>query len=310
MTVSAAVVLAVVVAVLALRVPDPPPVSERMPPAEQVGPDEGQAAPARRMVALGDFWAAGPGLSAVSQPSAEDEQCGRSAAAHPQLVAAELDLQLIDRTCVGAGPEDVGRGGRTDAGLIVAPQVDALSRRTDIVTVSVGAEHDDLLDGTVTACQELASSAPQGAPCRRVFGEDGLDEVRRDAATAGRLVEMLLREIARRAPGARLLVVGYANPFPAGASCFDRSGVADGDIAYLREAVALVVDATRAAAREAGAAYVDPEPAFAGHQLCSRSPYVARGLVGGPVLRLTARGHRAVAEVVADSLAEAGRPAQ
>lgn len=303
MAVTAAVLLAGVVAVLALQVPEPPPVAERTPPAEQVGPEQGAAAQPRRLVALGDFWAAGPGLPAGARPSAEEEQCGRSPAAYPRLVAAELGLALVDRTCVGAGPEEVGRGGRTDAGLTVPPQIDALSPRTDVVTVSVGAQDDDLLDRTVTACQQLAPTAPQGDPCRRAFGDAGLAEVRRDATAAGQRVGMLLREVARRAPDARVLVVGYANPFPAGSSCPDRSGVADGDLAYLRQAAASIIDATRSAARAAGVEYVDTQPSFAGHQLCSRAAYVARGPAGGPVLRLTARGHRAVAESVLDALA-------
>lgn len=301
--VAASVLVAAVLAGWSLRVPDPPATAERTPPVEGVGPGGDAAKQPRRLVALGDFWAAGPGLPGGQQPSAEEEQCGRSPASYSHLAAAELGLALIDRACAGAGPEEVARGGRTDAGLTVPPQIDALSRRTDVVTISVGAEDDDLFDRTVAACQELADLDPQSDPCRRAFGDVGLAEVRSDATAAGQRVGLLLREVARRAPDARVLLVGYANPFPGGASCFARSGVSDGDIDYLRQAAEIILTAVRLAARSAGVEYVDPQQVFAGHQLCSRAAYVTRGTsVGGPALRLTAAGHRALASLVVETL--------
>lgn len=299
--VTVAVVAALVVAALALRSPEAPVVADRPPPTEQVGPEREPSRELSRYVAMGDSWASGAGLELL-RGSTADAACRRSASTYAQLVARDLDLSLEDRTCVGAAPEAVALG-QSRSGIQVPSQLEPLSRRVDLVTISVGADEADLVDRTVSACQELAPRDPSGSPCRDVFGEDGLSEVAVTAAQAAAKTERLLREVATRAPGARLLVVGYANVFPDGASCFERTGIADGDLAYLRTALESIVGATRSAADAVGAEYVDPEPAFRGHLVCSRSAYVVPGDEGGPAFRLTPDGHRALADSVVRVLA-------
>ncbi|WP_370038744.1 GDSL-type esterase/lipase family protein [Nocardioides sp.] len=303
MLVAVAAAVALVLAVMSLRTPEPPVVDERSRPAEKVGPDRETPRATDRLAVIGDFWAAGPGLAPAAGASSVDRACGRSPRAFAHLVADDLGASLLDVSCAGAGPDEVGRGGSTDAGLVVPPQIEVLSDRLDVVLVSVGAEGDDLLDRTVETCQQVATADPGGAPCRRAFGDAGLEDVERDASATAQKIGVLLREITRRAPDARVLVVGYANAFPAGSACFDRSGVADGDVAYLREAMDLIVGATRSAAAAAGVEYLDPQRAFDGHLICSRAAYVRRGApVAGPALQLTEAGHRAVADLVLESL--------
>ena len=262
--VAVAAAVALVLAVMSLRTPEPPVVDERSRPAEKVGPDRETPRATDRLAVIGDFWAAGPGLAPAAGASSVDRACGRSPRAFAHLVADDLGASLLDVSCAGAGPDEVGRGGSTDAGLVVPPQIEVLSDRLDVVLVSVGAEGDDLLDRTVETCQQVATADPGGAPCRRAFGDAGLEDVERDASATAQKIGVLLREITRRAPDARVLVVGYANAFPAGSACFDRSGVADGDVAYLREAMDLIVGATRSAAAAAGVEYLDPQRALTG----------------------------------------------
>lgn len=300
--VTLAAATALVLATLALRPASPPSVSDRADaPQEQVGPErDGDGRD--RYVALGDWWAAGPGAAAPGADG-EDRACGRAATSYPVLVAARLGLELVHRACAGASPEVVGLGGRAPDGRELPPQIQSLSDRTDLVTVSVGAESGDLLARTVSACLRVASRAPDGSPCADGFGEPGLAGIASASRVMGQRTESLLREVASRAPRAAVVVVGYADFFATDTGCFDRTGVADGDLAYLSRAVQEVVEAVRAAAERSGATYVDPSLLFAGHLVCSRDPYVSRGPEpGGPGFSLTEAGHRALAGAVVRAL--------
>lgn len=74
---------------------------------------QANAAPAGRLVALGDSVAAGAGLPQASNASLEDKACGRSPQAYPALVAARENLSLTNLTCSGAGVADGLRGTQT-----------------------------------------------------------------------------------------------------------------------------------------------------------------------------------------------------
>lgn len=291
-----AVGVALVLVVLALRPTSPPPDDGRgAAPQERVGPERRDAA-VGGYVALGDWWAAGPGPDGAT---AEDRSCRRAPWSYPEVVAAELDLDLLHRACAGASPEAAGLGGRAADGRQVLPQVASLSDRTDLVTLSIGAEATGLLARTTSVCLRLAARAPTGSPCRDAFGTSGLETVSAAADAMAQQVEALLAEIVRRAPRADVLVVGYVNFFATDSGCFARSDVAEGDLTYLREATGLVVEAVRTAAAAGGATYVDPTGLFAGHLVCSREPYVVRDpQPGGPGFALTRAGHEALASAV------------
>lgn len=297
--VASAVVATLVLVTFALRPASPPQVSDRgATPGEQVGPErDGDGG--TRYVALGDWWAAGPG-SAAPDAGEEDRSCLRSETSYPSVVAARLELELVHRACAGASPEVVGLGGVAPDGREVPPQIQALSERTDLVTVSVGAESAGLVARTVSACRRVASRAPSGSPCRDSFGEGGLATIASGALAMGQRTERLLTEVAGRAPRAQVVVVGYADFFATDTGCFDRTGVADGDLVYLSQALQEVAEAVRGAALRSGATYVDPTPLFAGHLVCARDPYVAPDpRLDGPGFSLTPAGHRALAGAVA-----------
>lgn len=294
---AAAVSVAVVLTVLALRPASPPSVdSSATAPREQVGPE--REAAVGRYVALGDWWAAGPG-PARDTSSAEDRSCRRSRWSYPELVAGRLGLQLSQRACAGAAPDTVGLGGRAPDGREVPAQIQGLSDLTDLVTLSVGAEGTGMLARTTSACLRLAARSPSGSPCRDAFGAAGLGTVRAGAGAVAEEIGTLLQEIVRRAPRARVVVVGYVDFFDTRSGCFARSGVADGDLAYLSEAMDVLLEAVRGTAVASGVEYVDPGGLFAGHLVCSREPYVVRDRsVGGPGFALTRAGHQAIASAL------------
>jgi lysophospholipase L1-like esterase len=85
-------------------------------------------APGAKYVALGSSFAAGPGVAT------QLGTCGRSDHNYSHLVAAELGLTLTDVSCGGATIPNIVNSTQRDA----APQIDAVSRDTALVTVTIG----------------------------------------------------------------------------------------------------------------------------------------------------------------------------
>ncbi|MEQ6902798.1 SGNH/GDSL hydrolase family protein [Nocardioides sp. YIM 152588] len=257
-------------------------------------------APGSAYVAIGDSYTAAPGIGASL-----DDACGRSAGNYPSLVAAALDLELTDVSCSGAltvhvsDPQYVGDQVR-------APQGDALGAGTDLVTVSLGA-NDDGVFGGLLGCVPQAAADPTGSPCRDHYlgadldgadldgadldgaGQDGLapggvtpaegavDRLR--VRLAGR-VAAAVGAVQRRAPRARVLVVGY--PVIAPTETCPQFPLATGDVAFVAEVNAVLNDALAAGAAERGADFVDLTAPTEGHDLCSADPWVAGQTPTGP----------------------------
>src|SRR5919107_2486890 len=85
-----------------------------------------------RYVALGDSYSAASGVL-PPDPTAPP-QCLRSILNYPHVVAAATGAQLTDVTCGAADPGDY-RHPQYDG---VAPQLDALDRKTQLVTMTIG----------------------------------------------------------------------------------------------------------------------------------------------------------------------------
>jgi hypothetical protein len=90
--------------------------------------------PGDRYVALGSSFASGPGLAPITDPV-----CGRSEINYAQKVAEELDLNLTDVSCWFATTADLINGQTLSLfGVRRPPQIDAITRDTRLVTVTVG----------------------------------------------------------------------------------------------------------------------------------------------------------------------------
>ena len=109
-------------------------------------------------VAMGDSFTAAPyvPLNDVAYG------CNRSSNNYPHLVARALHIDdLKDRSCTGAQTVDLyGRGQRTADGQSVAPQFTALSARTDLVTVGIGANNGRLYARMATVCRKMRKICP------------------------------------------------------------------------------------------------------------------------------------------------------
>lgn len=205
-------------------------------------------------VALGDSSAAGP-LIVDQDPNL---LCLRSDRNFPQVVADRLGAELIDVTCSGATTDDLA--GRRFG--ILAPQLDALTEATDLVTLSMGANDIDL--GTeVLTCVNLAPP-PLGLSCAERLG----GELSRRIATTAPKIAAALAEITRRSPQAEIVVTGYGTYTRPG-GCWPVVPLHPRDADYVQATFGQLSDMLAAEASRAGARFVDLREITRGHDMCA-----------------------------------------
>lgn len=211
-------------------------------------------------VALGDSYASAPLV-----PTQVDAACQRSDQNYPSLVSRSRAARLTDVSCAGATTEDMAAP-QSDG---VPAQFDALDRGTDLVTVTIGG--NDIGFSTVLGtCAHLTAGNPAGAPCAAYFAGSGADRITDAIAATGPKVAQVLRGIHRRAPHARVVVVGYPDLFPEdGVGCTSsKVPLAAGDFAWLRDKEKELNSMLARQARRGGAEYVNTYTPTVGHDLC------------------------------------------
>ena len=220
-----------------------------------------QAAPLPlRYVALGDSYSAASGV--LPPDLTAPPQCLRSTRNYPHVIAGAIGARLTDVTCGGADTGDLFAGQHPG----VAPQLEALSRDTQLVTMTIGGNDSGVFINSIIACSTAGlSTLGKGSPCRDRYGSSFADTVR--TTTVPALVESL-RAVRQAAPGARIAILGYPWIVPASGGCFDRMSLAEGDIPYLRDLQATLNDAVERAASMAGVTYVDMSRVSDGHDAC------------------------------------------
>jgi len=218
-----------------------------------------------RYVALGDSYTAAP---LVPKTQLHDG-CLRSSGNYPSRVARALPgSRLVDVSCSGADTGSMTRPQRIGDARI-PPQLGALSRRTDLVTLGIGGNDLDVFGTLVGTCTRLRSTDPTGSPCRDQLG----DRLRSDLPQVRDRVAGVVAAIRARAPHARVVVVGYPQIVPAHGSCPRRLPLAAGDYPWARLVNAGLDAAVRAGARRADA-FVDAFAATRGHDVCSARPWI------------------------------------
>uniref|UniRef100_A0AB33JYV3 SGNH/GDSL hydrolase family protein n=1 Tax=Kitasatospora sp. CMC57 TaxID=3231513 RepID=A0AB33JYV3_9ACTN len=269
-----------------------PTVTSGTDPAVQAPPTAGGP-----YVALGDSYTSGLGIAPEAGVPAG---CHRSTVNYPALVAKELKpAAFTDVSCSSATTADLTAAQRVPDGSN-PPQLDALSAATRLVTVGIGGNDVGFLE-VLSRC---ATAGLTGTDCRSVFAAaDGTDEVTRRIATAGERVATVLAETGRRAPAAKVLVVGYPALLPADpAACTGAFGftVAAADLRYLVGKFAELNAELKRRAQAAGARFVDT--VSVGHDMCAgvgtrwiEPPRPAPGLAA---VHPNAAGERGMAEAV------------
>lgn len=233
-------------------------------------------------VALGDSYAAGVGAPPYDPASGD---CLRSPVNYPSTWAADHPrVMLKDVTCSGAATDDVW-----------AEQLSALSRRTKLVTLTIGGNDNSGFSRSLNACLGgtdadcLAATTAGAEYARTVLVTD--------------LVE-LYDEVQERSPKAKVVVLNYPQLIDQGTgSC----GAATPNT-YRRGLIADQITALDAsikkATRKAGVKLVDVRPTFVGHAACGADPWINGANVPAQVewFHPNATGHAAYAETLASAI--------
>ncbi|MEU4092385.1 SGNH/GDSL hydrolase family protein [Streptomyces sp. NPDC026673] len=253
-------------------------------------------------VALGDSYTSGPLI-----PEQVDANCARSNQNYPSLVAQRLrGTTLTDVSCGGATTAEMwkAQGGNP-------PQLDALNRRTSLVTLQIGG-NDIGFGSIIRTCAGAAAADPVGNPCERYYTTGGTDQLRAAVEATAPKIDAVLRAISHRAPRARVVVVGYPALLPdSGVGCRPAVPFADGDFAYLRDTEKRLNAMLARRAKAAHAMYVDTYTPTVGHDMCTAPGvrWIEPLTPAAPAAPAhpNALGERAMAAAVLDRLCVRGR---
>ncbi|MFI5852963.1 SGNH/GDSL hydrolase family protein [Streptomyces parvulus] len=250
-------------------------------------------------VALGDSYSAGSGVLPVDPTNL---LCLRSTANYPHVIADATGARLKDVTCGAAQTSHF-----TEAQYPgVAPQVNALSAGTDLVTLTIGGNDNSTFINAITACGSAGVlSGGKGSPCKDKNGTSFDDQIENNTYPA---LKAALREVMAAAPNARVAALGYPWITPAAAkpSCFLKLPIAAGDVPYLRGIQAHLNDVVERAAEETGATFVDFAAVSEGHDACQApgTRWIEPLLFGHSLVPVhpNALGERRMAEHTMDAL--------
>jgi lysophospholipase L1-like esterase len=205
---------------------------------------------ADKYVALGDSYSAGNGANSTNL----DWGCNRNTYAYPYLVSQQRpNTQLTFVACSGAVTGDV-----------LNNQVNAVTADTKLVTITIGG-NDVGFTSLIVACTTLGCQSQINSSNSQIVNEL---PAKLNATYAA---------IKSRAPGARVVVVGYPRPF-AHRTCFAATGVSLSEEDQLNALTDNLDNVIRARAQAYAFSYADPNPYWAGHDVCSSSRYT-NGLV-------------------------------
>ncbi|MCL2583984.1 MAG: SGNH/GDSL hydrolase family protein [Streptosporangiales bacterium] len=269
--------------------------------ASQPGIGEPQAVSARKsaftpngpVVALGDSYTAG--LLLPLDSSAKPVGCFRSTVNYASRVADALHAkQYANAACQSAGVVSLNHAAQTADG-INPPQLNSLAADDSLVMMSLGG--DDLnFSHVLKGCMN-----PFGRPC-----QDHYWYLNQQISAEKPKMIAALNEIHRKAPHARVLLLGYPDLFPASGGCWPIAPFSTTSIAFLRSSELKLNAMLAQAASATGTAYVDTYGATTGHDMCQGSQVKdVEGLIPSSTamsFHPNARGQAAMADQVLATL--------
>lgn len=212
-----------------------------------------------KYVALGDSYSAASGVLPLDLSS---PFCARSTANYPHVIARKTGYAFTDVSCGAAETKDF----TTSQYPGVAPQLDAVTSGTNLVTMTIGGNDSSVFINAILSCGQLGiTSLGQGNPCQDKYGTTFVDTINK--VTYPSLVKAL-KAVHAKAPRARVAIIGYPWILPASGGCFPQMPVAKGDVAYLRNMQWTLNDAVRRAAAATGSIYVNMNKVSDGHDAC------------------------------------------
>ncbi|MFF0493676.1 SGNH/GDSL hydrolase family protein [Nocardia sp. NPDC004068] len=158
-------------------------------------------------VAMGDSYAAGVGIAPVTTVNGVVGLCSQSTVNYPKLVAKALHAKVFrDVSCGGATSADLA-GTQPDLTGPAAPQYDALTPDTTLVTIGMGGNDIGLVQLGVSCINPLPE--PYGQSCAAANTAGGRDLVGEHIDAFAPTYGTIIEQIRQRSPLARIVLVGY-----------------------------------------------------------------------------------------------------
>jgi GDSL-like Lipase/Acylhydrolase family len=265
-------------------------------------------------VALGDSFSAGEGNTPfLSGTDTGRDKCHRSTFSYPFNINLDLGFfapNFSFHACSGARIKEFYQ---ENQGNHEPPQLSwlkAAGARTKLVTLTIGG-NDAYFAQVIQSCWEASFLHLPSQSCVRQWNapmESAIQLMGSNVPGNHQSLAQLYDEIAKDAPNAQVIVLGYPRFFPAnppllcgtgGGNDFDRA-----QMTWLNEKVAEGDRAIGAAVRAAGNSRVHyisgSYEAFRGHERCEKEPYYYGIRIGFPVgsFHPTMGGQRRLAELV------------
>jgi hypothetical protein len=220
-------------------------------------------------VALGDSYASAAGVAPFVPGS--PAECSRSELNFAHDIAARTHpSSFTDVTCSGARTSDFfSPQAETPPDPAIHPQLDAVTRSTHLVTMTIGGNDEGVFVASFFGCATVtaATGDVNGNPCQQKYGDTFVDEIR--TQTYAHLVTALTA-VRKKAPSATVAILGYPEILPEKGTiaCFPVMPVSVGDVAWLNREEDVLNHVARLAAARTGARFIDMGPSSTGHDAC------------------------------------------
>ncbi len=253
-----ATVLAVSLLVAAMAVMTAGPAAAKVTPPTA----NGHAIKTSPYVALGDSYSSAAGVAPFV--AAAPATCSRSLLNYAHDIAAQTTpASFTDVTCSGAktsnffSPQAAG----------VPPQLDAVTKHTRLVTMTIGGNDGDVFAESFFGCATISATDILGNPCEQKYGSTFTDEIVNQ--TYPNLVAAL-SAVQKKAPAATVVIIGYPQILPdtGELTCYKSMPISMGDVPWLNHQQDVLNGVVRQAALQTGARFIDMAPSSAGHDAC------------------------------------------
>lgn len=215
-------------------------------------------------VAMGDSYSSAAGVNPLV-PTAPPT-CSRSTLNYAHDIAASTTpSSFTDVTCSGAQTSDFFGSQATG----VPPQLDAVTRNTRFVTMTIGGNDENVFADSFFGCIQvsIASGDIMGNPCQQKFGDTFVNEVRTQTY---RHLLTALTAVRRKAPAATVVILGYPQILPEQGqlACYPSMPISLGDVPWLHEEQEVLNNVVARAAQQTGVRFINMGPSSRGHDAC------------------------------------------
>jgi hypothetical protein len=220
-------------------------------------------------VALGDSYSSAAGVNPLV-PTAP-AGCSRSLVNYPHDIAARTaPSSFTDVTCSGAKTSDFyAPQSVTPPDPRVRPQLDAVTKDTRLVTMTIGGNDENVFTGSFFGCVQISLTSRDvfGNPCQKKYGSTFTDLI--TTQTYPNLVRALTA-VHQKAPAATVVILGYPQILPATGSlaCYPSMPISLGDVPWLAHQQDVLNGVVRKAAAVTGSRFIDMAPSSTGHDAC------------------------------------------